>query len=99
MSLFTLDLDLRHHCIATEVKKRYNKALSEALKSRPGHETPEDAVELLKEALETLDFPELRARYPELSGHFETPVTLGRDGSRLFLCIGENPVKLLYRKD
>jgi len=96
MTSFTVDLDLRNHCIATEIKKRYNVTLSTFLKSRPGHEPPEEEIELLKQALETLDFPALRSRYPELAGDSTAPVTLGVDGKRLFLNIDEKPVELLF---
>jgi hypothetical protein len=94
MASFTIDLDLRNHCIATEIKKRYNQSLSNFLKSRPGHEQPEEELELLKQALETLDFPGLRFRHPELAGNSDAHITLGIAGNRLFLCINEKPVKL-----
>lgn len=31
MTLFRVDLDLRGHCIATEIKKRYNQSLLKLL--------------------------------------------------------------------
>jgi hypothetical protein len=98
MTSFKVDLDLRNHCIATEIKKRYNVSLSNFLKSRPGYEPPEEEIELLKQALETLDFPGLRSLYPDLAGDSDSQVTLGIDENRLFLCINEKPVELLFRK-
>jgi len=99
MASFKVDLDLRNHCIATEIKKRYNQSLSYFLKSRPGCDPPEEEIELLKQALETFDFPGLRSRYSDLAGDSDSQVTLGiDDGNRLFLCINEKPVELLFRK-
>lgn len=99
MTSFIVDLDIRNHCIATEIKKRYNQLLSNFLKSRPGHEPPEEEIELLKKALETLDFPGLRFLYPDLAGDSDSHVTLGMDDNRLFLCINEKSVELLFRKE
>lgn len=96
MTSIKVDLDLRNHCIATEIKKRYNQSLSNFLKSRPGFEPPEEEIELLKQALETLDFPGLRARHPELAGNSAAKVTLGLDGKQLFLYIDEKPVVFLF---
>lgn len=71
-----IHLDLTRHCIATEVKKRYNKALSAYFKRKGDPSLLEQEIECLKKALEKLDFPGLRARYPELAGHHDVPVEL-----------------------
>jgi hypothetical protein len=71
-----IHLDLTHHCIATETKKRYNKALSAYFKHQGDPSFLEQEIECLKEALEKLDFPGLRARFPELTGHHDVSVEL-----------------------
>lgn len=95
-----IQLDLRKHCIATEVKKRYNKSVSSILKRSgsltSGDETfLEESIELLKTALENLDFPWLRTRYPELAGKTESEVILGGDSSStLSITIDSQPIKI-----
>ncbi len=82
-------LSLKHHCIETEIKKQYNINLSEYFKhgSDPVEEI-EVRIEMLKEALETLDFGLLRSRYPALRGNSDASVALYRDQSgRLHITI------------
>jgi len=64
-----IELDLRHHCIATEVKKIYNRAISHYFKPDADIEQLEKKIEILKKLLETSDFAHLRNTYPELRGH------------------------------
>ncbi len=97
MEPFVLDLDLNHHCIATEVKRRYNRALSRLLKGDGAGDDLEAEVELLKLALETLDFPAMRSRYPDLSGDTGVSVVLGRNGENLFVAIEGMETPLIYR--
>jgi hypothetical protein len=50
-------LDLSRHCIETEIKKQYNKAISTYF--RAGLEEKrrlEPTIEVIRRALETLDF-------------------------------------------
>ena len=98
MTSFSLDLDLKDHCIATELKKRYNKALSDCFKIKDNADALENEIELLKQALETLDFPALRGRHLELAGQCSARVTLGRTDDRLYLTIDSRPVELIYTK-
>lgn len=92
-----LDLDLNHHCIATEVKRRYNRALSRLLKGGGDVKRLEAEVELLKQALETLDFPAIRSRYPDLAGQSGASVVLGRNREGLFVTVGGMDTPLVYR--
>jgi hypothetical protein len=74
-----LILDLRRHCIETAIRRRYDQALGAYFKDESARPQIENAIELLLEALETLDFPTLRGTYRPLAGKTETPVTLSRD--------------------
>lgn len=89
-------LDLSHHCIATETKKRYNKALSKYFKRKGDPSLLEPEIELLKQALESLDFSGLRARYPKLTGHNDGKVILSStpDG-RLCLTVDGEPLDVM----
>ncbi|MBU1167940.1 MAG: hypothetical protein KKD44_00100 [Proteobacteria bacterium] len=92
-----IHLDLSHHCIATETKKRYNKCLSDYFKHKGDNAHLEAEIDILKDALERLDFPGLRARYPELSGHNHAQVFLHRvPESGLSLTLGDKPLDLLF---
>jgi hypothetical protein len=61
-------LDLSKHCIQTEIRRLYNRCVSRYFKLEK--EDPELAsdIELLKAALETLDFPGLRSEHKALAG-------------------------------
>jgi hypothetical protein len=74
-----LILDLRRHCIETAIRRRYDQALGAYFKEESSRPQIENDIELLLEALETLDFPALRGRYRPLAGKTETPVMLSRD--------------------
>jgi len=73
-----LTLDLRRHCIETAIRRRYDQALRSYLKDEDARPRLEQDIELLLEALETLDFPALRGMHGPLSGQNETPVILSR---------------------
>jgi len=74
-----IHLDLRRHCVETEIKKLYNLALGAYFK--PGADKPglEARIGLLTLALEGFDFPTLRGRYPDLCGGGSQPVVLFED--------------------
>ena len=73
-------LSLKQHCIETEIKKRYNRAVSDYFKAG-GHDAQdlEEKIELFSEALETFDFGSLRSRYPELRGNSDADAALHKD--------------------
>lgn len=71
-----LPLDLGHHCIETEIRRIYNRSLSEYFKQGADTERLEKQIDLLKRALEGLDFSRLRATYPELAGKSDAAVAL-----------------------
>ena len=67
-----IELDLRHHCIATEVKKIYNRAISLYFKPEADTKGLEKKIEILKKLLENSNFAYLRNTYPELRGHSDS---------------------------
>lgn len=74
-----LTLDLRRHCIETAIRQRYNKALGTYFKDESARPRLEQNIELLLEALETLDFPALRGTHSPLAGQTDSQVMLSRD--------------------
>ncbi len=83
-SLFRYGMDIRlnleRHCIETEIRRRYNRAVADCFKAKADMPELERRVEMLKTALETFDFPQLRRRFPELAGSGEAAVALTRRG-------------------
>lgn len=71
-----IQLDVRRHCIETEIKKLYNAALG--VYFRPGADKAglEARIDLLKLALDAFDFPGLRGRCPDLCGGSSQVVVL-----------------------
>jgi len=97
-----LTLNLKKHCIASEIKKLYNKSVSTYLKKSKNNSYETDpgleaTIELLKKALEQLDLPGLRNRYPVLAGKTDTLVTIGLNNDQeLSLTIENQIIKLLF---
>jgi hypothetical protein len=65
MSDVSLQLHLNRRCIATEAKRAYERALSDYFRS-PDSAELESRIELLKDLLERVDLPGLRAAHSEL---------------------------------
>ena len=66
-----MKLDLSKHCIQTELKRLYNRKVSRYFKLKAEDLQLETELELLKAALENLDFPHLRSAHPVLAGGHE----------------------------
>ena len=64
-----MNLDLSRHCIETEIRRLYNRSVSRYIKLKKEDPQLEADVELLKAALEGLDFPGLRSGHGELAGN------------------------------
>jgi hypothetical protein len=64
-----MKLDLSRHCIETEIRWLYNRSVSRYIKLKKEDPLLEADIELLKAALESLDFPGLRSGYGELAGN------------------------------
>jgi len=86
-------LNLKRHCVQTEIKRQYNLLISNYFKLKKTEEITrsEAAIHLLKTALESLDFGALRAEYPELRGGGEDDVFLaaGTDNELYFIISGK----------
>ena len=63
-----MKLDLSKHCIETEIRRLYNRDVSRYIRLKRGDRQIEADIELLKLALESLDFSQLRSGYPALAG-------------------------------
>lgn len=87
-----LYLNLKNHCVETEIKRQYNQLISGYFKLKTTEDITrsEAAISLLQTALESLDFGALRATYPELRGGGEGDVFLsaGTDCSFFFTING-----------
>jgi len=73
-----IELNLSRHCVETEMKRQYNKSISDYFKKKAGDDRQalETRIDLLQQGLETFDFNRLRSRYPELRGEVAARVEL-----------------------
>jgi hypothetical protein len=75
-----INLNLSDHCIETAIRRRYNRCLSRLLRTKstdPDQDKMiEGEIDLLKTALESLDFSYLRSTWPELAGHGHVAVSV-----------------------
>lgn len=93
-----IPLDLSKHCIHTELKKLYSKSIGKCFRESVEPDEMEDRIEMLREALEELDFGGLRSKYRELCGGDPTSrVSLVKDPSGR-ICIKLNGTDIVpYR--
>ncbi len=70
-----INLNLSWHCIETETKRLYNQSVLKYFKAND-KDRIEKQIEILQNALQTLDFDKLRSTYPELAGHSDDHVEL-----------------------
>ena len=71
--MMNVDLDLSVHCIETELKRHYRQTVSAYFKaSESDKHLLEPVIEALRLAVETTDFPCLRATHPVLAGGMDT---------------------------
>ncbi len=71
-----IQLNLKTHCIETEIKRLYEQAVRQYFKPHADKAALEETIDLLKKALECYDFSRLRSRYPALFGHTDARVVL-----------------------
>ena len=64
-----MKLDLSKHCVETEIRRLYNRFISRYIRLKREDRQLETDIEMLKAALENLDFPKLRSGCRELAGH------------------------------
>lgn len=93
-----IPLNLSKHCIETEIKRLYTKALSDYFKSKIKNHELEQTLSMVQQALETFDFRMLRSQYPALAGGTTASVFLGKDHDAQFaLTINNETVNLCLR--
>ena len=89
-AMIEIPLDLTKHCIETETRRLYEHRVKACLTKHAIEKSTEAELELLKQALETFDFQNLRAGYPELMGGSAHKVTLATDaGGQILIMIDE----------
>ncbi len=74
-----ISLDLSNHCILTEIKRQYNRAISEYFKKSEKNESLERKIEFFKKILEGIDLVSLRGKYSELAGSSTANVKIAED--------------------
>jgi hypothetical protein len=87
-----IDLDLSKHCVETEIKSVYHRALSAYFKAGADTAGLEQIIALTQQALERLDFGFLRSQYPPLAGHSDVPVVLAWREERPLILIAGSPI-------
>jgi len=87
-------LDLSRHCIETEIKKQYNKAVSAYFKAGMDKKRDlESTIEVFSRALETLNFSQLRTQHPPLAGGTDRNVILTCEDEDLTIAIDGEKIK------
>ena len=74
-----LELNLKKHCVETELKRLYHRSLSQYFKPGRNREQIEKIIEVLKTVLENSNFSHLRSTYPELAGNSDANIVLTAD--------------------
>ncbi|MEJ2165894.1 MAG: hypothetical protein P8X90_10220 [Desulfobacterales bacterium] len=89
-----IPLDLSRHCIETEIKRQYNKAVSAYFKAdaKEKHRL-ESTIEVMRRALGTLDFADLRTQYPPLAGGTDRHIILSCENENLAIAIDGKKLK------
>lgn len=75
-----IPLDLSRHCIETELRRRHEQAVAEALRPSANLDRLEAEIALLRSALDGLDFPRLRSAHGALNAESRAAVELGISG-------------------
>ena len=92
-------LDLSKHCIETEIKKVYNQSVFRYFKAGSDKNQLENQIDILKKAMEQVDFAGLRRVYPELEGHNHSEVFLSKDAeNRMVITINDQKIEPLICK-
>lgn len=76
-----IELNLKRHCIETEMKRLHNAAITRYFKADSGRAALEQEIALLQLALQSFDFQQLRGRWPALSGGSGCRVLLAPDAA------------------
>lgn len=71
-----ISLDLSRRCIETELRRRHERAVADALRPGADLEAAAHRIGLLRSALRGLDFSRLRADFPDLNAGGTAAVAL-----------------------
>jgi predicted nucleic acid-binding protein len=74
-----IKLNLKKHCVETELKRLYNRSLSQYFKPGSNQKQNEKIIDVIKTVLENSNISNLRSKYPELSGNSEADILLSTD--------------------
>jgi predicted nucleic acid-binding protein len=74
-----IKLNLKKHCVETELKRLYNRSLSQYFKPGSNQKQIEKILDVIKTVLENSNISNLRSKYPELSGNSEADILLSTD--------------------
>ena len=74
-----IKLNLKKHCVETELKRLYNRSLSQYFKPGCNQKQIEKIIDVIKTVLENSNLSNLRSKYPELSGNSEAVIVLTTD--------------------
>ena len=74
-----IKLNLNNHCVETELKRLYNRNLSQYFKPGSNQKQIEKILDVIKTVLENSNISNLRGKYPELSGNSEADIVLTTD--------------------
>ena len=74
-----IKLNLKKHCVETELKRLYNRSLSQYFKPGSNQKQIEKILDVIKTVLENSNISNLRSKYPELSGNSEADIVLTTD--------------------
>ena len=89
-----IQLNLTRHCIETEIKRQYNKAVSAYFKADTEEKHRlESTIEVMRRALESLNFSHLRNQYPPLTGGTDRNVILSCENEDLTIAIDGKKLK------
>ena len=74
-----IKLNLKKHCVETELKRLYNQSLSQYFKPGSNQKQIEKIIDAIKSVLENSNISKLRSKYPELSGNSEADIVMTAD--------------------
>jgi hypothetical protein len=74
-----IKLNLKKHCVETELKRLYNRSLSQYFKPGSNQKQIEKILDVIKTVLENSNISNLRSKYPDLSGNSEADIVLTTD--------------------
>ena len=94
-----IDLRLKNYCIKAAAKKLYEESIKKYFKSQYSNEERlaiENQIDVLAFFLKNVDFPKLRALYPELSGVNELLVkmTVPENSYAIKICFNKKIINL-----